>query len=134
MDNISTTSIPYFASYTDFHRRSGQAAKRHDDIPQFEASYEGVQNGFRYCFRKLGTDLTEYYALCETLDLLFIDTLGGRSHQRYQPEPQVWQRTVRVGLQEICVREGQQDDSESSSLRSLYLILTVELEDKTKTS
>lgn len=77
--NVSTISIPYFASYVDFQRRSGQAADRHSDIPLFEAAYRGIESGFRHCFRALGTDLTDYNILCDTLDLLCVDILGGRS-------------------------------------------------------
>ena len=67
---ISITRMPYLAAYADFPCRSGQATMKLDSIPQFEAAYQGVENGFRYCFRQLGTQLTDYHALCNTLDLL----------------------------------------------------------------
>ena len=129
--NISATSIPYFASYTDFHYRSGQASTRYDDILQFEAAYDGVQIGFHYCFRKLGTDLTEYHALCDTLDFLCADTLDGRSIDaisqglksgkgRYGTD---YKRSVYVKANKTTARD--------SSFGLLYLILTAELEDET---
>lgn len=76
---ISTTSIPYIASYNGFQRLSGQTADKHGDIPLFDAAYRGVESGFRQYFQILGTDLPEYNKLCDTLDFLCIDTLGGRS-------------------------------------------------------
>ena len=129
--NISITSIPYFASYADVQRHSGQTTEKHDDIPLFEVAYQGVEQGFRYCFRKLGTDLTEYHALCDTLDLLCIDTLGGRSIDAisedlksgkgyYDSEERRFVRVSKAEARESC-------------FRLLYAIMTVDFEHETKT-
>jgi len=76
--NISTISILYFAFYTSFQRHFEQAVDKHGDISLFDAAYRGVESDFRHCFRMLGIDLTKYNILCNTLNLLCIDTLEER--------------------------------------------------------
>lgn len=130
--NISMTSIPYFASYTDIQCRSGQAPTRHDDIPQFEAAYEGVENGFRYRFRKLGTDLTEYHALCDTLDLLCVDTLGSRSIDAISQDLKSGKGEYDTDYKRPVSVKANKATARDSSFRLLYLILTAEFGDETK--
>jgi len=131
--NISTTSIPYFASYTDFQCHSGQAAEKHNDIPLFETAYQGVENGFRNCFRKLGTDITEYHTLCDTLDLLCIDTLGGRSIDAISQDLKSGKGVYESNYRRPVYVKANKAIARDSSFRLLCLILRVEFEDETQT-
>ncbi len=131
--NISTTSIPYFASYTGFQRHSGQAADKHGDIPLFDAAYRGVESGFRHCFRMLGIDLTEYNTLCNTLDLLCIDTLGGRSMDAIIQDLKSGKGWYETDYKRPVYVKGNKTLARDSSFRLLYLLLRAELDDETKT-
>ena len=75
--NIFTISILYFAFYPDFQCHFEQVSEKHDNIPLFKIAYQGIKNGFHFCFQKLSTDLTKYHTLCGTLELLCINTLKG---------------------------------------------------------
>lgn len=131
--NVSTTSIPYFASYSGFQCHSRQAADKHGDIPLFDAAYRGVESGFRHCFRKLGTDLTDYSTLCDTLDLLCIDTLGGRSIDAISQDLKSGKGWYDTDYKRPIYVNGNKTTARDSSFRLLYLLLKAELEDETKT-
>ena len=131
--NISTTSMPYFASYIDFQRRSGLAADKHGDIPLFDAAFQGVESGFRRFFRILGTDLTEYSTLCDTLDFLCIDTLGGRSIASISEDLKSGKGWYDDAYKPPLFVRGQKERARDSAFRLLYLLLKTDLEDETKT-
>lgn len=80
---VDTQKIPYLASFLSFQKRSGQEAEaaipEHGGIPHFDVINTGVKDGFRQFFRRMPTQLSEYHTLCETLEFLAIDTLGGRN-------------------------------------------------------
>jgi hypothetical protein len=63
------------------------------------SAYQGVGNGFRYCFQKLGTDL-----LC-------INTLGGRSLDAISLDLKSGKGQYESDLQEVRLCESQQGDS-----------------------
>ncbi|MCJ1284541.1 hypothetical protein MMC26_003874 [Xylographa opegraphella] len=78
---ISPTRMAYFSSFADFQQRAGKDTDvlEHEDIPLFGVAYNGAEHGFRQCFRALGTELDQYHILCDTLDFLCVDVLGGLS-------------------------------------------------------
>ena len=77
---IDVRKFPYYQSLVDFQAKSGQDASReHSDIPLFDTAYQGVEKGFRQCFRQSLTELEQYHTLCETLDFLCVNVTGGRS-------------------------------------------------------
>ena len=131
--SISTTRMPYFASYIDFQRQSGLGTVKHDDIPLFDAAYQGIDSGFRQCFRKLGTDLTEYSTLCDTLDFLCIDTLEGRSIDMISQDLKSGKGWYDTDWKRPVFIKGNKATARDSSFRLLYLLLTTELEDEAKT-
>ena len=131
--NISTTRMPYFASYIDFQRRSGLAADKHGDIPLFDAAFQGVESGFRRFFRILGTDLTEYSTLCDTLDFLCIDTLGGRSIASISEDLKSGKGWYDDAYRPPLFVRGQKERARDSAFRLLYLLLKADLEDEPKT-
>lgn len=132
--NISTTLIPYFASYTDFQSHSGQTFHEHGDIPCFEAAYQGAEKGFRHCFRKLGTDLSAYRTLCETLDFLCIDTLGGRPVDTIIENLKSGKGYHETDYKRPVFVKGNKTAARDSAFRLLYVILWEDLEDDIKTS
>lgn len=78
---VGTDKIPYLASFLKFQKHSGQAdaaVPEHGEISHFGIINTGVKDGFRQFFRRMPTQLSEYHTLCETLEFLAIDTLGGR--------------------------------------------------------
>ncbi|MCJ1243079.1 hypothetical protein MMC30_000276 [Trapelia coarctata] len=131
--DISPTTIPYFASYTDFQRNSGQAAEEHPEIPLFETAYRGVENGFRHCFRKLGTDFADYHTLCDTLDFLCIDTLGGRSINTIREDFRSGKGQYELEYKRSILVKGNKAAARDSAFRLLYLIFTAEFADEVKT-
>ena len=130
---ISTTSMPYFASYIDFQRCSGLAADKHGDIPLFDAAFQGVESGFRRFFRILGTDLTEYGTLCDTLDFLCVDTLGGRSIASISEDLKSGKGWYDDVYKPPRYERGQKERARDSAFRLLYLLLKTDLEDAVKT-
>ena len=122
--NVSKITMPYFASYLDFQNQSGQAVDKHGEIPSFDAAYQGAESGFRQCFRALGTDLTEYNTLCDTLDFLCVDTLGGRSTDAVIQD-------LKSGREDF-IEKGDKATARDSAFRLLYLLLKAELEDEGK--
>jgi len=76
--SIDPLKIPYFRSYIDFQRNSG-LQPIHDTIPYFDTAFIGIEKGYRHWFRQLPIDLEAYHRICETLDFLCVDVLGGNS-------------------------------------------------------
>jgi hypothetical protein len=76
--SIDPLKIPYFQSYIDFQTKSGDELV-HGSIPYFDTAFNGIENGFRHCFRQLPIDLEAYHALCETFDFLNVGVLQGKS-------------------------------------------------------
>ena len=77
--DIDVTQIPYLSSFVDFQSKTeteGIDLVR-GPIPQFDAALKGIQSRYHQCFRALPPDLTQHHALCETLDFLGVDVLGG---------------------------------------------------------
>lgn len=124
--NISTTSIPYFASYTDFQRQPGQASEKHDDIPLFKIAYQCIKNDFRFCFQKLSTDLTEYHTLCYTLDLLCINTLKGRFIEATSEDLKSAKGYYETDYRRPIYVKANKATARDNSFRLLYFILTAE--------
>lgn len=131
--NISTISIPYFASYASLQCHSEEADAKHDDIPLFHAAYRGVESGFRQCFRMLGTDLTKYDTLCDTLDLLCIDTLGGRCIDVISRNLKSGKGRYDTEHKRSTYVKGDKSRARDNSFRLLYLLLRTKLEAETKT-
>ena len=124
--NISTVKIPYFASYLDFQCHSGQTSKKHDNIPFFEAAYQGAERSFRNCFRILeDSNVTVYHTLCDSLDFLCIDTLGDRSVDAAIKDLKSGKGHYEVDYKTI---------SRDSCFRLLCLISRPKFEDDTRTS
>ena len=133
--NISTAKIPYFASYLDFQCHSGQTSKKHDNIPFFEAAYQGAERGFRNCFRILeDPDVTAYHTLCDTLDFLCIDTLGDRSVDAVIKDLKSGKGHYDVDYKRPFFVKGSKAIARDSCFRLLYLISKAEFEDDTRTS
>ena len=132
--NISTIKIPYFASYLDFQCHSGQTSNKHDEIPFFEAAYQGAERGLRHCFRTLDLEITAYHTLCDTLDFLCIDTLGGRSVDVVIEDLKSGKGHYEVDYKRPFFVKGNKTIARDSCFRLLYLILRAEFEDDTKTS
>ncbi|KAI4172642.1 MAG: hypothetical protein LQ346_008567 [Caloplaca aetnensis] len=132
--DISTTLIPYFASYTDFQSHSGHTSQEHNEIPSFEAAYQGAEKGFRYCFRNLDTDLSAYHTLCDTLDFLRVDTLGGRSIDAIIEDLKSGEGHHETDYKRSDFMKGDKATARDSAFRLLYVILRGELEDDIATS
>ena len=132
--NISTASMPYFASYTDFQKKAGHTLYEHGEVPLFEAAYRGVEEGFRHCFRSLDTDLSEYHTLCDTLDFLGVDIFGGRSIDTVIEDLKEGKGRYEVDYKRPVFVTGDKSTARDSAFRLLYVILRGELEDNVATS
>ena len=132
--SVSTAKIPYFASYLDFQCHSGQVSKKHDKIPFFEAAHQGVEKGFRHCFRNLEPDVTSYRTLCDTLDFLCIDALGGRSVDTVIGDLKLGKGHFETDYERPYFVKGNKAIARDSCFRLLYLILRAAFEDDVKAS
>ncbi|KAI1502066.1 hypothetical protein F5X99DRAFT_380500 [Biscogniauxia marginata] len=78
---VDIGKIPYFASFLRFQRMSRQcsesAVPEHDDLPFFATINHAVKHGYRHFFRGMSDNLADYQVLCETLERLAVDVLGG---------------------------------------------------------
>ncbi len=81
----------------------------------------------------LGTDLTEYNTLCDTLDFLCIDTLGGRSIDAIIQDLKSGKGWYDTDYKRPVYVKGNKTAARDSSFHLLYLLLWAELEDETKT-
>ena len=129
---ISTFKIPYFASYLDFQSHAGQGSRKHDDIPYFEAAYQGAEKGLRHCFRNLDPDITAYHTLCDTLDFLCIDILGGRSLEGVIQDLKEGKGYYDDDYKRPTLMKGDKRLARDSCFRLLYLMMKADLEDDTK--
>lgn len=132
--NISTTMIPYFASYTEFQNHSGHIFHERNDIPCFEAAYQGAEKGFRHCFQNLGTDLSTYHTLSETLDFIRVDTLGGRSIDAVIEDLKSGKGRHEIDYKRSVFVKGDKATARDSAFSLLCVILREELEDDVATS
>ncbi len=89
----------------------------------FDAAYRGIESGLRYCFRMLGTDLTEYNTLCNTLDFLCIDTLGGRSIDAIIQDLKSRKGWYDTDYKRPVYVKGNKTAARDSSFHLLYLLL-----------
>jgi len=89
----------------------------------FDAAYRGIESGLRYCFRMLGTDLTEYNTLCDTLDFLCIDTLGGRSIDAIIQDLKSRKGWYDTDYKRPVYVKGNKTAARDSSFHLLYLLL-----------
>ncbi|KAK8036452.1 hypothetical protein PG991_001589 [Apiospora marii] len=121
---VDTQKIPYLASFLKFQKHSGQAdaaVPEHGGIPHFGIMNTGVEDGFRQFFRRMPTQLSEYHTLCETLEFLAIDTLGGRDMKKILKD-------LREGKEDYDPQErhtipGNKSLARDSAFRLLYIFL-----------
>ncbi|GFG19228.1 geranylgeranyl pyrophosphate synthetase [Aspergillus udagawae] len=57
--NIGLSMIPYLASFVRFERNRQPEGSEftHSDIPLFDTALQGLESGYRFCFRSLPLDL-----------------------------------------------------------------------------
>ena len=75
--------------------------------------------------------MTEYYALCDTLDFLCADTLGRRSIDAISQDLKSGKGRYETDYRRSVYVKANRTTARDSSFRLLYLILTAELEDET---
>ncbi|KAI9877556.1 MAG: hypothetical protein M1830_003567 [Pleopsidium flavum] len=121
---VNSTHLPYFHSFQSFHHSSGQSTTplTHSAIPLFDIAYRGVEHGFRHCVRMLGTDLSRYHTLCDTLDFLCVDVLGGRALDDIMGDLKSGKAQAVKGL------------ARDAAFRLVYLILTGSFEAEVRDS
>ncbi|KAK7968775.1 hypothetical protein PG988_007848 [Apiospora saccharicola] len=121
---VNTQKIPYLASFLSFQKRSGQAdapVPEHGEIPHFGTINTGIKDGFRQFFRRMPVQLSEYHTLCETLEFLAIDTLGGRDMKQILKDMQKGKEDY--DPQERRTIAGTKSLARDSAFRLLYIFL-----------
>lgn len=76
---IDLSMILYLELFIRFNRtcRPQGSEYTHGDIPLFNTILQGLESGYRFCFRSLLINLAQYHTLYDTYDFLRVDMLGG---------------------------------------------------------
>ena len=131
---------PYLAGLVAFRAKSQQRHGATDDcqpilhdgdIPLFDIALSGMQQGYRFVFRRLGqADLSQYRTLCETYDFLGEDVVDEQSLDMIINE-------VKAGRNHDSVmfwRTGQANKTTArdAAFKLLYIMLMAEFENADK--
>ncbi|RYO86982.1 hypothetical protein DL764_008924 [Monosporascus ibericus] len=132
---IDVEKIPYFESFLKFQQNAGQNTESlptHNDVPFFDVINNGTHDGFRQFFRRMPTQLSDYHVLCETLEFLAVDVLGGRNlhaiMQDMRKAKSDWDREERREI------KGLKTVARDSAFRLMYVFLLGEFGDDVKDS
>ncbi|KAF6828515.1 geranylgeranyl pyrophosphate synthetase [Colletotrichum plurivorum] len=128
---VDVQKIPYFASFTHFQALAGREAI-HDEVPFFDTINYGVENGYRHFFRRLPSELSDYHVLCETLEFLAVDVLGGRKLGEVYGDIRNGQ--YNWGYKERGEMGGPKTIARDSAFRLVYLFLMGEFESDVRES
>ncbi|GAW18434.1 hypothetical protein ANO14919_079090 [Xylariales sp. No.14919] len=81
MYDVDLKVMPYFKSYEKPQQPSDKDSSplKHDSIPLFDEVFRGLSKGPRELFRLVPNRLSEHRVLCNTLKLLGVDILEGRT-------------------------------------------------------
>ncbi|KAB5583424.1 hypothetical protein GE09DRAFT_1182157 [Coniochaeta sp. 2T2.1] len=78
---LDVKRFPYLEAYLSFLRHSGRDIVNHlpthPDLPFFDVALHGLNHGFRQVFDLMPPDISAYISLCDTLELIAPDLLGG---------------------------------------------------------
>ncbi|KAL9112425.1 MAG: hypothetical protein Q9227_003267 [Pyrenula ochraceoflavens] len=76
--NVDLSKIPYLADFVRQQKLAKPEAAEfeHEPINLFDVALKGLQSGYRQCFRRLPTDLSQYRSLLETYNFLKVDVLN----------------------------------------------------------
>ncbi|KAI9849565.1 MAG: hypothetical protein M1830_007107 [Pleopsidium flavum] len=133
---VNSTHLPYFHSLQSFHHSSGQSTTplTHSAIPLFDIAYCGVEHGCRHCIRMLGTDLSQYHTLCDTLDFLCVDVLGGRALDGIMGDLKSGKAQYELEYKYYRQVKSSKGLARDAAFRLVYLILTGSFEAKVRDS
>lgn len=98
-----------------------KAELQHDTIPLFDVALEGINFGYRQCFRLLNDDVHQYQTLCKTYNFLKVDVLKGMSIDEVAA-------CIKAGKTNVDLDyEGDKKMARDSAFKLLFLILDDEL-------
>jgi hypothetical protein len=106
----------------------------HGPIAHFDIALEGMEFGFRQCFRSLPPDLAQHHALCETYEFLCIDVLGGQSLNEIIGGLKAGKKDHKRMDKLLKFIKADRSKARDAAFKLLYLILRGEFEDETKDS
>jgi hypothetical protein len=130
--SVYVSKIPYLASFVQRQKATQPEATGfvHAPISLLDVALKGVESGYRYCFRSLPIDLSQYRTLFKTYKLLEVDILRGLSNDQVIAN-------LKVGKSDYDPEErrhirGDKGLARDTAFQLLYLILYAQLEDQTK--
>ena len=131
---FNVSKIPYFASFVQLQKvtQPGPTEFIHEPINLFDVALQGVEMGYRQCFRSLPTDLSQYRTLFETYKFLNVDVLSGMSIDEVIAN-------LKVGKADYDPEErrpiaGNKSLARNTAFQLLYLILHTQFGDESKDS
>ncbi|KFY71320.1 hypothetical protein V499_08484 [Pseudogymnoascus sp. VKM F-103] len=135
--HIELSEIPYLAAFANFERTKAQNQQKelvHGPIAHFDTALEGMEFGFRQCFRSIPPDLAQHHALCETYEFLCIDVLGGKSLNEIIGGLKTGRRVHKGASKSSNSIKRDRSKARDSAFQLLYFILRGEFEDEMKDS
>ncbi|RAQ60936.1 hypothetical protein AFCA_011028 [Aspergillus flavus] len=134
--NVDLSMIPYLASFVSFERnRQPQGSEfTHGDIPLFDTALQGLESGYRFCFRSLPVDLAQYHTLCETYDFLGVDVLGGQTIDNIFADLRACKTDYELDYKRYRAIKGDKTLARDAAFRLLFLILRGEFRDEARDS
>ncbi|KAH0426461.1 geranylgeranyl pyrophosphate synthetase [Colletotrichum camelliae] len=122
---IDTAKLPYFGAFCSFQQLSGRD-RIHNPIPYIDDIIYGIENGYRHFFRRMPPDVEAYRLLCDTLDFLGVDVLGGKNLREIYVELKRWKKSRTPIWKEP--REPNLSESRNAAFLLVYLFLIGDLD------
>jgi hypothetical protein len=130
--DIDVSQIPYLSSFANFNGKAQPQGTElvHGPIPLMDAALNGIQSGYRQCFRALPPDLSQHHILCETYDFLGIDVLGEQYVDEIFADLKACKTDYELEYKCYLAVKGNKSKARDAAFKLLYLILVGEFRDE----
>ena len=103
-------------------------------VPLFDIALQGIESGYRKCFRALPPDLSQHHSLCDTYELLCVDILGGQSINEIFADLKAGKSDYDLEYKRYTEIKGDKAKARDAAFKLLYLILLGEFKDEARDS
>ncbi|KUL84886.1 hypothetical protein ZTR_08248 [Talaromyces verruculosus] len=134
--DIDVSKIPYLSSFLRFQNTAQPQRSEftHSSIPLFDTALEGLESGYRACFRLLPADLSQFHTLCDTYDFLGIDVLGGQSLDDIIVRLKAGKTDYELEYKHYRAIKGDKSTARDAAFQLLFLILLCDFKNPAKDS
>jgi hypothetical protein len=130
--SLDTSQIPYLSSFVAFKSKARPDATTfiHGPVPLFSIALQGIESGYRHCFRSLPASLTQYHTLCETYEFLGVDVLRGQSLDDIFADVKAGKTEYELEYKYYTAVKGNKAKARDAAFRLLYLLLLGEFQNE----